>query len=191
MASRSSASPSAASFVNGAYVEADDNYAGASTGYNAQIGGFQGNGTIQGAGAIASGGWAGTLGALALADAGDATATAANLAGSANDSTVTNDLATGDAKASNVVNLDVDQTQRQLRLGGRRLRRSTCSVWASASCSQSNVLIDDGSFNQAYADSGATSRGRLARAISPSRVGSQSPALGTRSAPACSPVRVR
>ena len=52
-----------------------------STGYNAQIGGFQGNGTIQGAGAIASGGWAGALGALALANAGDATATAANLAG--------------------------------------------------------------------------------------------------------------
>ena len=46
---------------NGAYVVADDNYAEASTGYNAQIGGFQGNGTIQGAGAIAGGGWAGAL----------------------------------------------------------------------------------------------------------------------------------
>jgi hypothetical protein len=67
---------------NGAYVFADDNLAEATTGYNAQIGGFQGNGTIQGAGAIAGGGWAGALGALALASAGDATATAANLAGS-------------------------------------------------------------------------------------------------------------
>ena len=76
---------------NGAYVEADYNEAMASTGYNAQIGGFQGNGTIQGAGAIAGGGWAGALGAFALAKAGDATAIAANLAGSANDSTVTND----------------------------------------------------------------------------------------------------
>ncbi len=53
---------------NGAYVVADDNYAEASTGYNAQIGGFQGNGTIQGAGAIAGGGWAGALGAFALAE---------------------------------------------------------------------------------------------------------------------------
>jgi len=145
---------------NGAYVEADDNYAEASTGYNAQIGGFQGNGTIQGAGAIASGGWAGALGALALADAGDATAAAANLAGSANDSTVTNDLETGNAKASNVVNLDVDQS-------------NTNSGWAAGVTaldlfgvgvgfvSQSNVLIDDGSFNSAYSDSGSNVQGSL------------------------------
>ena len=145
---------------NGAYVVADDNYAEASTGYNAQIGGFQGNGTIQGAGAIAGGGWAGALGALALAGAGDATASAANLAGSANDSTVTNDLETGDAKASNVVNLDIDQT-------------NTNSGWAAGATAldlfgvgvgfvaQSNVLTDDGSYNVAYADSGSNVQGSL------------------------------
>ena len=79
---------------------------------------------------------------------------------SANDSTVTNDLETGDAKASNVVNLDVDQT-------------NTNSGWAAGATaldlfgvgvgfvSQSNVLIDDGSYNEAYADSGSNVQGSL------------------------------
>ncbi len=70
---------------------ANYNFALANTGANAQIGGFQGNGTIQGAGALAVGGWAGALGAFALAKAGDATAIAGNVA-SNNESTVHNEL---------------------------------------------------------------------------------------------------
>jgi hypothetical protein len=145
---------------NGVYVEANENTAEATTGYNAQIGGFQGNGTIQGAGAIAGGGWAGALGAFALAKAGDATAAAANLSGSKNDSTVSNSLETGDAQAANVVNLNDVQS-------------NTNSGWAAGATAldlfgvgvgfvyQGNAAYSDASGNFAYADTGTNVQGTL------------------------------
>ncbi len=64
--------------TNVADVTSYDNDAVANTGANAQVAGFQGNGTLQGAGAVAGSGWAGTLGGLAIAVAGDASAAAIN-----------------------------------------------------------------------------------------------------------------
>ena len=160
ISSRSSASASAASCSTTVRTSCRRQRCGSDTGYNAQIGGFQGNGTIQGAGAIAGGGWAGALGAFALAKAGDATAVAANLAGSKNDSTVSNSLETGDAKASNVVNVDVDQT-------------NTNSGWAAGATAldligvgvgfvaQANVLIYGAADNIASADTGDNVQGTL------------------------------
>ena len=139
-------------------VEAYGNYAEATSGYNSQIGGFQGNGTLQGAGALAGGGWAGALGALALAGAGDATALAANVAGSANDSTVGNTLLTGQSLAENVVRVDDGQ-------------ENTNSGWAAGLAAldlfglgagvivQTNSIYSVADGNYAFANSGSNVQG--------------------------------
>ena len=139
-------------------VEANDNYADATSGYNSQTGGYQGNGTLQGAGALAGGGWAGALGALALAGAGDATALAANVAGSLNDSTVESTLHTGQSLAENVVRIDNEQ-------------ENTNSGWAAGVTAldligvgvgvivQSNVIYSEADGNYAFADSGSNTQG--------------------------------
>ena len=96
--------------TNVADVTSLGNDAVANTGANAQIGGFQGNGTVQGAGAVAESGWAGALGGLAIAVAGDASAAATNSATSVNEGSVTNDATTGAAEASNIQNVTLKQT---------------------------------------------------------------------------------
>ena len=73
---------------------------------------------------------------------------------------MTNDLETGDAKASNVVNLDVDQTNANSGWAAGATALDLFGVGVGF-VSQGNVLIDDGSYNVAYADSGSNVQGTL------------------------------
>ncbi len=128
------------------------------SGYNSQIGGFQGNGTLQGAGALAGGGWAGALGGLALAGAGDATALAANVAGSLNDSTVENTLLTGQSLAENVVRIDDEQENTNSGWAAGLAALDLIGVGAGVIV-QSNVIYSEASWNYAFADSGSNVQG--------------------------------
>jgi hypothetical protein len=139
-------------------VEASGNDAYASSGYNSQIGGFQGNGTFQGAGALAGGGWAGALGALALAGAGDATALAVNVAGSLNDSTVENTLLTGQSLAENVVRIDDEQENTNSGWAAGLAALDLIGIGAGVIV-QSNAIYSEADGNFAYADSGSNVQG--------------------------------
>ena len=137
---------------------ADGNDAYATSGYNSQIGGYQGNGTLQGADALAGGGWAGALGAVALARAGDATALAANLADSLNDGTVGNTLHTGQSLAENVVRIDDEQANANSGWTAGVTALDLIGVGVGV-IAQSNVIYSEADGNYAFADSGGNVQG--------------------------------
>jgi hypothetical protein len=146
--------------TNVAYVTSLGNDAVANTGANGQVAGFQGNGTIQGAGAGAGGGWAGTLGGLAIAVAGDASAAAVNGATSANESTVVNDMTTGDADASNIQNIELTQTNENTGWAAGIALLDFVAIGAGGIV-QYNGLYADASYNESLANSGANYQGAL------------------------------
>lgn len=146
--------------TNAASVTSYDNEAVANTGANAQVAGFQGNGTLQGAGAVADSGWAGTLGGLAIAVAGDASAAAINSATSANESTVLNDMTTGDADASNIQNVTLEQTNANTGWAAGVALLDFVAIGAGGIV-QYNGLYADSSYNEVLANSGGNVQGAL------------------------------
>ena len=95
---------------NGLYADSSYNEVLANSGGNVQGALGQGNLTLQGALAGASGSGAISLGVLAGAVGGDASAGASNDAASSNRQTVTNGLDTGDATARNISVIDLTQS---------------------------------------------------------------------------------
>ncbi len=146
--------------TNCADIVANYNVAAANTGLNGQIAGFQGNGTVQGAGALAGSGWAGTLGGLALAVAGDSSAGAVNGALSNNESDVSNVMVTGNAGASNVLNVDLTQSNENSGWAAGAAILDVVAIGAGGIV-QSNDAYTDSSENVALANSGANVQGTL------------------------------
>ena len=146
--------------TNDASVTSYDNYAVANTGANAEVAGFQGNGTLQGAGAVADSGWAGTLGGLAIAVAGDASAAAINGATSANESTVLNDMTTGDADASNIQNVTLEQTNANTGWAAGIALLDFVAIGAGGIVQYNGAYVAS-SYNEALANSGGNVQGAL------------------------------
>jgi hypothetical protein len=146
--------------TNGAEVTSFGNYAVANTGANAQVAGFQGNGTLQGAGALADSGWAGTLGGLAIAVAGDASAAAINGATSANESTVLNDMTTGNADASNIQNVTLEQTNANTGWAAGIALLDFVAIGAGGIVQYNGAYVAS-SYNEALANSGGNVQGAL------------------------------
>ena len=146
--------------TNVADVTSLGNDAVANTGANAQIGGFQGNGTVQGAGAVAESGWAGALGGLAIAVAGDASAAATNSATSVNEGSVTNDATTGAAEASNIQNVTLEQTNANTGWAAGLAILDLVAIGAGGIV-QYNGVYSDSSYNESLANSGANVQGAL------------------------------
>ncbi len=146
--------------TNSAEIVANCNTAAANTGLSGQIAGFQGNGTIQGAGALAGSGWAGTLGGLALAVAGDSSAGAVNGALSNNQSDVSNLMTTGDAAASNIQSVSLSQTNDNSGWAAGAAVLDGLAIGAGF-VYQDNYAYSDSSYNTALANSGANVQGTL------------------------------